>query len=114
MNNLAKKEKKAVRELIAELKKMYEDNLSRIILYGSKARGDVTKSSDIDIMIVLNNYKRWDKEFDKVHGILHKIDKKYDYDLLISTVIKKRSDVLFQNSPLLLNVRKEGIDLWIR
>lgn len=33
---------------------LYGDKLEKIILYGSYARGENTKESDIDIMIILN------------------------------------------------------------
>ena len=39
---------------IVELKKIYGRHLQSVILYGSYARGDFTKDSDVDIMILLN------------------------------------------------------------
>ena len=36
------------------LQKIYGNHLRRVILYGSYARGDYTKDSDIDIMILLD------------------------------------------------------------
>jgi len=59
MNNLTEKEKQVVKELVDELKKLYGDNLSRVILYGSKARGDATEDSDIDILVVLKNIQKF-------------------------------------------------------
>ena len=50
--------KSELQTVLEEVKKaseqLYGDKLDRIILYGSYARGDNTKESDIDIMIVLN------------------------------------------------------------
>ena len=39
---------------ISEIKKIYGLHLREIILYGSYARGDFKKDSDVDIMILLN------------------------------------------------------------
>jgi predicted nucleotidyltransferase len=109
MNNLTKKEKQAVKELVDELKKLYGDNLSRVILYGSKARGDATEDSDIDIMIVLKDVKDKSKELEKVIKLTTEID--FRYETLISITLQSEEEYLKKRSPLLLNVRKEGIVL---
>ena len=108
--NLTKKEKQALNELINKLKKKYRDTLSHVLLYGSYARGDANKDSDIDIMVVLRKYKRWDKEFEKISDIKYPIAS--NYDLLISTVILDEKEYIHRNTPLLLNVRKEGRNLY--
>ena len=109
MDHLTEKEKQALKELVEALKKLYGDNLVRVILYGSKARGDATKDSDIDIMVVLKNYEDWNEEFDKVFDIVYPIN--YEYNMLISVVIKKEEEYLTKKTPLLLNVRKEGVEI---
>jgi len=109
MNNLTEKEKQALKELVEELKKLYGDNLSRVILYGSKARGDATEGSDIDIMIVLKEIKDKSKELEKVIKLTTKID--FHYETLISVSLQSEEEYLKKKSPLLLNVRKEGIVL---
>ena len=109
MNNLTEKEKQAVKELIDELKKLYGDNLSRVILYGSKARGDATEDSDIDIMIVLKDVKDKSKELEKVIKLTTEID--FRYETLISVTLQSEEEYLKKRTPLLLNVRKEGIVL---
>ena len=109
MNNLTEKEKQAVKELIDELKKLYGDSLSCVILYGSKARGDATEDSDIDIMIVLKDVKDKSKELEKVIKLTTEID--FRYETLISVTLQSDEEYLKKRSPLLLNVRKEGIVL---
>ncbi len=37
MNSITEKEKQALKELVEALKKLYGNNLVRVILYGSKA-----------------------------------------------------------------------------
>jgi predicted nucleotidyltransferase len=43
-------------EVKSALREIYGDNLRKVILYGSYARGDYdTEGSDIDVMLVLND-----------------------------------------------------------
>jgi len=107
-------EKKAVDELIEKLKEVYGDNLVKVILYGSKARGDSTEDSDIDIMVVLKNFDKWENEFNKIFDIVYEVETKYDYEVLISFIIKRQIEFNISNMPLMLNVKDEGINLWMR
>ncbi|MBI4802082.1 MAG: nucleotidyltransferase domain-containing protein [Elusimicrobia bacterium] len=113
-NGLTVGEKKAVDKLIRGLRELYGANLSRVILYGSKARGDATEDSDVDVMVMLRDYRDWNAEFDKVSELVNAVMEDYNYDLLISFVIKKEEDYSAGLTPLLLNVRKEGVSLWAR
>ncbi len=109
MKNLTKKERQAIKELVEGLKKLCGNNLTRIILYGSKARGDSTEDSDIDIMIVLKEIKNKREEKEKISNFCWEIC--YKYDLLIAETIKTEQEYENSITPLLLNVRKEGIVL---
>jgi predicted nucleotidyltransferase len=109
MNNLTEKEKQAVKELIDELKKLYGDNLSCVILYGSKARGDATEDSDIDILVVLKNIQNFSLERKKVKEISWRLS--YKYDLLLSIIIRSEQEYMRKDTPLLMNIEKEGIVL---
>ena len=41
-----------IQKFINEVKKILGDRLKKVILYGSYARGDYNKKSDVDIMIL--------------------------------------------------------------
>lgn len=41
-------------EIVSEVLHLLQNNVYKIVLYGSYARGDFTSESDIDIMILLN------------------------------------------------------------
>jgi predicted nucleotidyltransferase len=109
MNNLTEKENQAIKELVAGLKKVYGDNLSRVILYGSKARGEATEDSDIDILVVLKDIKNQSVEKMKIRQISWEIC--YKYDLLLSVIVRSEQDYLRKDTPLLMNVEKEGISV---
>jgi uncharacterized protein len=46
-------EEKAVREFSDKLKALYGGKIKQILLFGSKARGDFHKESDIDIFVLV-------------------------------------------------------------
>jgi predicted nucleotidyltransferase len=44
----------------AALDEMYGDRLERVVLYGSRARGDARKDSDYDVAVFLKGFtNRW-------------------------------------------------------
>ncbi len=47
--------KKIAYEFKRELQKLYGDDLSALVLFGSFARGDFHEESDVDFAVVLNN-----------------------------------------------------------
>jgi uncharacterized protein (DUF433 family) len=94
-------------EVKKELKNLYKDDLVDIILYGSYARGDYNENSDIDLLVVLKSIETAGKETDKIVDAIYDINLKYN--TLISIVPITYKDYKNINSPLLLNVREEGV-----
>jgi predicted nucleotidyltransferase len=89
------------------LQKLYKDNLVEIILYGSYARNDFNENSDVDLLVVLNKLDSAGKEIDNIVDAIYDINLKYN--TLISVVPISNDDYRSINSPLLLNIRKEGV-----
>lgn len=52
---LTKREKEALRNFVEMLHQSLGENLVRIILFGSKARGEAKRGSDIDLLVILRN-----------------------------------------------------------
>jgi hypothetical protein len=106
---LTKKEKMVVERFSSKLKSSLEKNLILIKLIGSKARGDFDSESDIDILIIVNDYLSYKK---KVIDVLYDVDPYYEAK--ISPIIysefeyKKNKEL---ESPFIIKVEKEGIDL---
>ena len=103
---------KEIQEFIKKVKELLGIRLKKIILYGSYARGDYNKQSDVDIMILT------DLSFDEIEEYRDKIsDIAYDIELstgiILSPVIKNiekyNSRVHFV--PFYKNVEKEGVVL---
>jgi len=99
--------KNILEEFKEEIGKLYGTRLKEVILYGSWARGDATDESDIDLLIVLEGKIVPGAEIDRMIDIITEINLKYD--VLLSVYPISEQDYSVINSPLLINVRKEGI-----
>ncbi|MEW5759419.1 MAG: nucleotidyltransferase domain-containing protein [Candidatus Thermoplasmatota archaeon] len=102
-----KKISKIIGEFRAEIKKLYGKRLKNIILYGSWARGDAAEDSDIDMVVVLKGDVAPGKEIDRMIDIVTKINLKHK--VLISVYPVSETNYLTLKSPLLMNIRREGI-----
>lgn len=52
-HTLAPPEHRVVAEFASRVRARFGDRLSRVLLFGSRARGDVTEESDIDLLVLL-------------------------------------------------------------
>lgn len=99
--------KKVLEEFKREIKKLYGKRLKSIILYGSWARGNATEESDIDVLVVLEGKIIPGEEIDRMLDIITETNLKHG--VLISVYPVSKKDYLTINSPLLLNVRRDGV-----
>lgn len=99
--------KEVVGEFKVELGKLYGDRLKDVILYGSWAMGKATEGSDIDLLVLLEGKVTSGREIDRMIDVITDINLKYGVLLSVYPVSEK--DYRTVNSPLLMNVRKEGI-----
>lgn len=89
------------------LKKLYGPKLQAVVLYGSYARGAQTRDSDIDVAVVLEGNVNPAREIDRMADIV--TDLNLEYSVLISVYPVSAEDYETRRSPLLINVRREGI-----
>ncbi len=87
----------------------YQENLEGLILYGSQARGDARESSDIDVLVVLRKTFNYREEIDRTSQFI--ADLSLEYDTVISRAFISAQRFQEENSPFLLNVRREGVPL---
>ena len=100
---------KAINALKKTILDLYPD--AEIILFGSKARGDYDKDSDIDILILLNAEVN-SKIEEKIIGDIYDIELKYD--ILFGLLIQNKNlwhSSKYQVMPVAENINKEGIVL---
>lgn len=101
--------KEILKEFRKEIEKLYGKRLKDTILYGSWARGEATEGSDIDVLIVLEGKVMPGKEIDRIIDVITEINLKYG--ALISVYPVSEEDFPTVNSPLLINVRREGVSV---
>ncbi|GIW23733.1 MAG: hypothetical protein KatS3mg068_2740 [Candidatus Sericytochromatia bacterium] len=77
-------------EFKKEIEKLYGDRLKQIILYGTYARGDFYKESDIDLHIVLKVKVVPGKEIDRLIDIITEINLKYGVLLSVYSGLKRK------------------------
>ena len=100
-------------QYVKEVKKIYGSHISRIILYGSYARGDFREDSDIDIMILLDISDIDIKKYSQNLSYMT-YDFNLDNDLDIKPIAKNEQHFKKWSSsyPFYENVNKEGVILY--
>ena len=103
--------KKIVDEFHQEIKQLYGNNLSCLLLFGSWARGDATEESHIDLLVVLKNINDYWKEWHKVKDIAYNTGFNFEKErcIVISTILMNEEEYLHGDFPLILNIRRDGI-----
>lgn len=104
---------KYLADILKQIKKylptIYDNNLVKIILFGSQARGEANPQSDIDILIVLKTLARTQRQKEKYYEFISNLS--LEYDVLISCIHISEDQYHNENSPLLINIHREGIIL---
>src|SRR5258708_7733289 len=87
---------------------MYGDRLDRIVLFGSRARGDARADSDYDVAIFIKDFRdRWE-EIDRLVPVV--TDILYDDGAFIHAT-PYREGAYLERTPLMHEIRGEGLDL---
>jgi predicted nucleotidyltransferase len=96
-------------EIRATLSSIYGARLVKLLLFGSQARGDADSGSDIDLLVVLKETVNPCEEISRVNEATSRLS--LAYDTVISCLFMQEDRYLQENSPLLLNIRREGVPL---
>jgi hypothetical protein len=108
---LTTRERQALREYLERLRAEVGDEISRVILYGSKVRGDFDAESDIDVCIVVRNLDAQKRK--KLTALGIDIDLKHNVLLGDLIVDQTRFDLMSKyREPLYQALMTEGIELW--
>ncbi len=101
-----KKKDRVLDSFTKTLKKKYGKNIKKIILFGSRARGDNNKYSDYDLLVI---YRK------KVPGMERYIEELEnnilinEYDFFSTYIISESEFQKRLYEPYLMNIKKEGI-----
>lgn len=100
-------------ELIEDVKVVLGESLSKIILYGSYARGEQTEYSDIDIMILTSLED--EKEIREIEYKLYDLAYEIEYKSLLNFSIVVKNENHFNHwiptLPFYSNIDNEGVVL---
>ncbi|HYD71030.1 nucleotidyltransferase domain-containing protein [Azospirillum sp.] len=92
----------------AALHQAYGDRIERIVLFGSRARGDARPDSDYDVAVFLTDLAdRWE-ESDRIAAIAADV---MDETGAFIHAMPYRAGSYRERTPLMREVRREGLDL---
>lgn len=96
-----------LQQLRAGLEAMYGDRLDRVLLYGSRARGDAEPESDVDVLVVL------DGEVDpitEIHQTEYLVaDLSLEHNVVLQCVFLSVAEFDEEADLFLRNVRRDAI-----
>ena len=100
-------------EVVSQAVELIKDDIYKIYLYGSYARGDYTSESDIDIMIVLSCDKDKVKSYRKqVSRLASRIGLENDVEVSLLLRDKESFEVGQRLLPFYQNVTREGVTIY--
>ncbi len=103
---LKKRERQAIEVATEELRKQY--SLEKVILFGSKARGDSDESSDIDLLLITTNPLHW-REEKAIVDILFDLGMEYDVVFTpLFAALEEWNRGIFTEFPVYKNIVEEG------
>ncbi len=103
---LSKEEKEILNNLKILLSKSIP--LNSLILFGSRARGDADKDSDMDIAVILNDYsiKQYQDQIDD-----NSWEAGFDYGIVVSPITFTYDKWIKKLEPIIENIEREGIEV---
>jgi predicted nucleotidyltransferase len=104
-------DKRALEELMVELKVGFNtidgNSLKSPYLYGSYARGEQDEESDLDVLVVLDQFGRYAREVDRTGRLVSDLSLKYG--ITVSQVFSREAEWLTGDTPFLSNLREEAV-----
>ena len=101
--------RKIMSDLRGRLERIYGDRMAKILLYGSHSRGQAAEGSDIDVLVVLAGPVNASEEISRT--IVDVSELSLACDVVISCLFVSREEYERGQSPLMLNVRNEGVPI---
>ncbi len=104
---------KAIESFAKRVVERLRDEILALVLYGSYVRGEYSKYSDVDVLVLIKSKDKKVKEI--VYDIAYDID--LEYDILISLLFLTPEEVemlIEKGSPFIENILLEGVILYDR
>lgn len=107
IKGITKRETKAIAEYEGLLLKNFPARIKKLILFGSKARGEANRNSDIDILVVVTKNDRAIRR--EAAALTYEPIARFGVEL--SPIVIEESE-LKEWSPFISHIRKESINIW--
>lgn len=108
---LTDNEQLAIQILMQAMLNILQKNFRSMVIYGSKARGDFTPDSDIDIFVLVKKISRMQRK--QIYEAL--LDLELEYDTRISLIFYSEPEYqknIQMKSFFIENIEKEGVEIW--
>jgi predicted nucleotidyltransferase len=108
---LKERERKAIDEFVSLVAQRMSGQVKELTLFGSRARGDYRRYSDIDVLVLIDqeNLKNWER----IQSLSAFVSLKFDVVLSALVMDAKRYKTHSQLKTLLFtNISQDGIRLW--
>jgi len=92
-----------------DLVRVLGDQLQAVILYGSQARGQARSGSDIDVLVVVRDDSDYADLIRRTSEVVAALS--LQYDVVISRAFVSSERFEHEQTPFLLNVRREGVPI---
>lgn len=112
LGHLSEREVAALEEYVRRVRREHSDQVLRVVLFGSKARGDADQGSDADLLVVVRDDER------RAHRPIERLgtDISLKYGLVLSELIvgpRRYENYRRYRTPLYRSIEAEGIELWM-
>jgi predicted nucleotidyltransferase len=111
MRQLTEQDRLAVIEFVTRLKRLFPLELYSVVLYGSKARGEATPDSDIDLLVILDARSRRNRI--QVNKVASRVSLDFDVLLLPHSISLKQWQEMAEGPyPFFNELFKDGVPVY--
>lgn len=100
-------------DMVSRIQYLLGDKVKKVVVYGSYARGEADKNSDIDIMVMVNeNSEKLRQYRSSVLDI--QVDLSLEYDIVVSIMLQSVEEYnqWLPVLPFFQNVEREGVGIY--
>lgn len=109
LTNQSREITQLLEETSKALRQIYGNRLRGLYLFGSYATQKASPGSDVDVVIVLKDFRDYWEEVKRTSHVISALS--LQYDISVSPIRLREDDWLHSDSPFLNNLRKEAIAL---